>query len=613
MPINTSLQRAGGSGSLSKWSRVALLPVALLSLGLVHVPAAWAATPSLAISDATVTERSITGLTANVRVQLSQRPTRLVTVHFATVDGTAKAPGDYAARAGTVKFRIGDRRTKTIAIPIAGDRLDEGEETFRVRLSDPVNGRISDGTGIVTIVDDDPMPRASVADVAADEGDAGATTLRFKVALSAPSGRLATIGYAVTPGTATLNGDYTVDPASGLLRFPAGTVNRYVTLSIIGDTVDETPETVNLALVAPTNVVLTAVAATATIRDDDGPGLRVSDASLTDEGAGLSFTVSLAAASPETVSVHYATQSGTATAPGDYVSKSGVLTFTPGQTSQAVVVSSVNDTVDEVDEYFYVRLTEPVNAPVADEWGSGYINDNDGPGVRVIDPAAIVEGSVGYVTVSLTAASVQAVSVNYATASGSAASGSDYWAASGALTFTPGQTSKTVAVSTVNDTVTEDDEYLYMDLASPVDGYLADSWAYVYIDSNSSTTKSLYLGSVRGDDGADQLSRVSQVFPTGDVDFYRFVLVESESGIFDDDLSGRIQLEVAEGGGNLDLYVYNSAGSLVGQSTLEGTLDETVNVSREDTNGDDSSSYYARVVGYGGTTNSYTLRVRGNT
>ena len=613
MPVNTSLRKAGGSGSLSKWSRVALLPVALLSLGLFQVPAAWAATPSLSVSDATVTERSTAGLTANIRVQLSQRPTRLVTVDFATVDGTAKAPADYSARAGIVKFRVGDPRTKTISVPIVGDLLDEGDETFRVRLSDPVNGRLSDRVGVVTIVDNDPLPRASVTDVAADEGDAGATTLRFKVALSAASGRLATIGYAVTPGTATLDGDYTVNPSSGLLRFPAGTVHRYVDLSIIGDTVDETPETVNLALVAPTNVVLTDASATATIRDDDGPGLRVSDASLTDEGANLSFTVSLAAASPETVSVHYATQNGTATAPGDYISKSGVLTFAPGQTSQAVVVSSVNDTVDEVDEYFYVRLTEPVNAPVADEWGSGYINDNDGPGVRVIDPAAIVEGNVGYVTVSLTAASVQTVSVTYGTLSGSATSVSDYWAASGTLTFAPGQTSKTVVVSTVNDAVTEDDEYLYMDLASPVDGYLADSWAYVYIDSNSSMTKSLDLGSVRGDDGADQLTRFSQVFPTGDVDFYRFMLRESEFGIFDDDLSGRIRLEVTEGGGDLDLYVYNSAGMLVGQGTLTGTQDETVNISREDTNGDDSSTFYVKVVPFGTATNSYTLRIQGNT
>ena len=613
MPVNTSLRRARRSGSLSKWSRVALLPAALLTLGLVQVPAALAATPSLSIADLTVTERSSAGLTADVRVQLSQRPSRLVTVDFATVDGTAKAPADFAARSGTVKFRVGDPRTKTVSIPVVGDLLDEGDETFRIRLSDPVNGRISDRIGVVTIVDNDPMPRASVADVEADEGDAGAATLRFRVALSAASGRLVTIGYAVTPGTATRDTDYTVEPASGLLRFPPGTVNRYVSLSIIGDTVDETPETVNLSLVAPTNAVLNDSSAVATIRDDDGPGLRVSDVSLANEGADLSFTVSLSATSPETVSVHYATVNGTAVSPSDYVSKAGDLTFAPGQTSQTVLVSSVNDTIDEVDEYLYVRLTEPEHAPIADEWGLGSINDNDGPGIRALDPSAVPEGNVGYVTVSLTAPSVQTVNVSYTTTSGSATAGADYYTASGALSFSPGQTSKTVSIATINDAVAEDDEYLYLGLASPVDGYLADSWAYVYIDGNAILGKAINIGQVRGDDAADQLTRVGQVNPSGDVDFYRFLLVETEFYPWDDDLSGRVLLQVNEGGGDLDLYVYNSAGSLVGQSTLGGTQDETVNISREDSGSDDSSYFYVKVVQFGSATNTYTLRVLGNT
>ena len=65
-----------------------------------------------------------------------------------------------------------------------------------------------------------------------------------------------------------------------------------------------------------------------------------------------------------------------------------------------------------------------------------------------IGDASVNEGQSGSAnatfTVSLSAASSQTVTVNYATANGTATAGSDYTATSGALTFTAGQTSKTV-------------------------------------------------------------------------------------------------------------------------------------------------------------------------
>ena len=66
------------------------------------------------------------------------------------------------------------------------------------------------------------------------------------------------------------------------------------------------------------------------------------------EAAGTAtFTVTLSAASGQAVSVNYATSNGTASAGSDYTSTSGTLNFSPGVTSQTIVVPILNDTLFE--------------------------------------------------------------------------------------------------------------------------------------------------------------------------------------------------------------------------------------------------------------------------
>ena len=62
--------------------------------------------------------------------------------------------------------------------------------------------------------------------------------------------------------------------------------------------------------------------------------------------------------------------------------------------------------------------------------------------------------------VTLSAASTQSVSVQYATADGTATAGSDYTSASGTLTFAPGELTKTISVAVTGDTTLESDETL---------------------------------------------------------------------------------------------------------------------------------------------------------
>jgi parallel beta-helix repeat protein len=74
------------------------------------------------------------------------------------------------------------------------------------------------------------------------------------------------------------------------------------------------------------------------------------------------------------------------------------------------------------------------------------------------------------ITVTRTANTNVAASVSYATTNGTAAAGSDYTAASGTLSFAAGETSKTFAVTLLNDAVTESDEALTLTLSNPTGG-----------------------------------------------------------------------------------------------------------------------------------------------
>ena len=163
------------------------------------------------------------------------------------------------------------------------------------------------------------------------------------------------------------------------------------------------------------------------------------------------FTVSLSATSPQTITVNYATANGTATAGSDYAAQAGNLTFTAGQTSKTITVPVTGDTTVEANETFVVNLSAPSKATLADAQGQGTITNDDVAPLPTlsINDVTVTEGNAGTIaaqfTVTLSAASTSTVTVNYATANGTATAGTDYVAQTGTLSFTAGQTSKTIS------------------------------------------------------------------------------------------------------------------------------------------------------------------------
>ena len=117
-------------------------------------------------------------------------------------------------------------------------------------------------------------------------------------------------------------------------------------------TVDSVPPSGSTFPVGTTTVTATATdgsgnTATCSFTVTVLPVLSIDDVSIVEGDSGTTnavFTVSLSTASSNTVTVHYATADGTATAPSDYTATSGTLTFGPGETSKPVSVPVKGDT-----------------------------------------------------------------------------------------------------------------------------------------------------------------------------------------------------------------------------------------------------------------------------
>jgi Calx-beta domain len=91
---------------------------------------------------------------ATFTVTLSASSGQLVSVVYATANGTAIAGSDHSATSGTLSFEPG-ATSHPISVPVMNDTVDEPTETFVVTLSTPTNGTIADAQRLGTILDDD--------------------------------------------------------------------------------------------------------------------------------------------------------------------------------------------------------------------------------------------------------------------------------------------------------------------------------------------------------------------------------------------------------------------------------------------------------------------------
>ncbi|CAN5912984.1 hypothetical protein BH23PLA1_BH23PLA1_19790 [soil metagenome] len=423
-------------------------------------------TPAISIGDVTVNEGAGQAI---LTVTLSSPSPLPVTVNFTTADGTATAGQDYTTTSGTVTISAG-QRSATISIPIIDDTIFEGTETFFVNLLPPAtNATIADGTGIVTIIDNDPLPNIVTPPFTRLEGDSGTTPLTFFVTREQASGLPSSFDFRLVPGTATAEIDYA--PISGRFTIPASEEpnqrsSNTFTIQIFGDLEIEPDETFTIVYSNPVNINPPADQVV-TILNDDTAIQFAADTFRVDEAAGTAtITITRVADTFQPVTVQFSTMDGTAVAGQDYTAVSQTVTFNPGELSRTVTIPILDDTIVEGDQTVRLILSNPGPNPgvrlgafaaatlviADDDLASGTLAD-----VRVVegDPG---DANMAVLTFTLDAPAERDVIIDFATASGTATAGQDFQAVTARVTIPAGQTTATFAVPIVGDFLIEGDE-----------------------------------------------------------------------------------------------------------------------------------------------------------
>ena len=498
--------------------------------------------PQVSIDNPSLTEGDSGYTDLTFTVTLSNPSSQIVTVIYNSVAGSAQRIVDYASVSWTLVFLPG-QTTKTVVVAIKGDTIDEGDsETFTLVLSDPHNAQLNPGqsTGTGTIIDDDNAPSVRVEDsvqVTLLDPIPETTALTFTVNLSNASKYTLTFNYLTSQvveddGTLAYNGavagtDYanTYELVPGTIVFAPGDTSKTITITTLGDNLDEYDEILNLTLsldsATPTNrATVTRAVAIGTIADDDAtPFVRINPPvqTIVEGQAGtttVTLTISLRDAltnvltpSGRPVTVNWNTGRGTALvqdsltdfADADYSFQT--VTFKPGETTKPVTVSILGDTRIEPQvagqwEYFFANLLNADNGQL-DVTASNlnhatiFIQDDEvpdaGPWYVQFDRASyMVDESAGTATITLMRApgSTQALAVLW-TERGTAhplgmfaAADSDYiglweqgtWGARQIVRFAPDEITKTVTIPILDDDKYEGDETVLLHLANPTGG-----------------------------------------------------------------------------------------------------------------------------------------------
>jgi hypothetical protein len=204
-----------------------------------------------------------------------------------------------------------------------------------------------------------PRPRSlQIGDATVTEGNTGTIAAVFTVTLSEASTEAVTVAYATSNAGAIAGSDY--QAASGTLTFAPGETSKTITVLVNGDRLAEPNEQFVVNLSSPTNATILDGLGVGTIVDDE-PRISISDVTKSEGRKGkttlFTFTVTLSAAYDQAVTMSFQTVNATATtSSGDYIAKTGTLTFAPGETTKTITIEVKGDSKKEGNETFYLDL-----------------------------------------------------------------------------------------------------------------------------------------------------------------------------------------------------------------------------------------------------------------
>ncbi len=443
-------------------------------------PSAGGSTSSMRINDITVGEAAGT---ARLTVTLSPGTSQVVTVGWATVNGSAQSGSDYTSRSGNVTFPP-NTTTQQVTVPITDDEDVENTEIFTVVLSSPQNATISDGSGQVTILDNDggSTPSVAINSVTVGEGGGTATLL---VTLTNGGSDPVTVNWTTENGTATSGQDY--QAGNGTLTFAAGVPSLGISVSINDDSSDENTETFTVRLTNAQGATITNALGRVTITDNDGND-DDDETSVNPPSAPRSLSADPGNAQV-TLSWSAPTSTGGGTISGyQYRYAAGTLDFPENWTpvgggsgaTQVIVGQLANGTTYR----FQVQAVNEAGGGTPATTTATPVNPTADPSLAVPD-LTVGEGDGNAVLrVTLAPTSNQTVTVQYATSDGSATEGDDYTERTGTLTFTANQSAQEISVPITNDGDDEGDETFTLTLTNAQGADIGRATGTVTIQDN---------------------------------------------------------------------------------------------------------------------------------
>lgn len=266
----TILARTGGEGFFTNHATVTAADVDHDSGNNVVVTPLTVLPPRVFVSGHTITE-SPGGTGVVFTVWLSSSNDAPASLDYATAAGSAQDGLDFLPVSGSLGFAPGVR-TQWVTVTVLDDSLNESNEVFTLALANSSHARLAaPAAGPAIILDDDAPPTFTLEDGAVAEGDSGFATLGFPFHLSAPSGKSIVAGYATSNGTAVAGIDYVA--GFGSLTIPAGQTSGVISISVLGDTVNEPDETLFLLLTNVLQATSARTVALGVIQNDDAvPG-----------------------------------------------------------------------------------------------------------------------------------------------------------------------------------------------------------------------------------------------------------------------------------------------------------------------------------------------------
>ncbi len=424
---------------------------------------------------------------------------------------------------------------KKVKVKVHFTDADSNPETLASNAY-PSSGTITAGT----------LPVLSISGITVDE-DAGTATLT--VELTPASTGTVTVDYATRDqvGGATAGDDYTA--TSGTLTFTAGQTSKTFTVQITDDDIYENYEAFFVDLSNPTGATVPVfpTAAVGIDSEDAVPTASMADVTV-DEGAGT-MTLILRLNHPSHEDIAYSTVdtrvTGTATEGEDYddfllgpPEGTARITVPGGSLSQTFDITLVDDGVDEADETIVIlwqKVTGDDVSPTTFTF-TGTIVPVPLPALSFASNAVTVDEDAGSAThtVELTPASTGTVTVDYATRDHGAKAGEDYTATSGTLTFTAGQTSKTITVPITDDDVYEapglTGEIFFINISNPTGATLPDPpFAGVIIDSEEAVPTAS-MADVTVDEGAGTMTLILRLSHPSQKDIAYFTREDDVTG-----------------------------------------------------------------------------------